>query len=584
MTKKNNHHEKPSNVVKMNYDIYNSELDELHKHLVTYAFQNFQDVILETADLPDYDPSQEPTEIEQTYLNGITLWIILNVPIIDDVRTIFDMFLQLEKDHIKRTRTKNIFSTWGNASPALYEVIATDESDNTGFATLRNVKTQEEFITPIKEHSFVVGSAIIGTLVPYVGYHHFFLSMIEVYEHGKQKIIDLYRGFLVEGKELKSDFPEFLSLILKLEQKFNWNNKNEADVAALFSSRIKEKDVPEEINVLAVFIWYEYCQKKRPAIKSIPAQAAALEYLLHRYILNDKTITQKELAEEYGTSPGAISNNYRNILDSLEEDLILKELEKDNELYEVDEFAEDTISLPGDSTRKQAQSLIYDAQVVQGKEREDLIKQALEIHPNSADAYLLLAESARDYSEFSRLLLQAIQAGENDLDMVLMNEEDVDLWGIPEVHPYLKALEIYAVSQFQMGNLEEALEYAETLLSLNPTDQQRIRYIILPIYIELEELETAQAVMRAYEDKNTNFLFNKILVEFLTHGMTLATRRYIKEANKYNPYVREFLKGTRSMDDVKEIRSEYTDEFEALEYAELHLDLWDSHPDLLSKL
>lgn len=573
-----------SNVIEMNQDIYNDDLNELHKNLVAYAFTNYQELILEEADLPDYDPTEEINQVEQTYLNGITLWVILNVPVFDNVKTIFDIFFQQQKDQIKRTRTKNIFAKWGQSSPSVYEVIAVDNGDP-AYATLKDVISGEEFTTPSLEHGFTVGSAIIGTLIPYVGYHHFFLSMIEVYEHGKQKVIDIYKEILAEGKELINDFSEFLTLILEVEEKLEWNNKKEEDVAALFSMHLDDKEIPEDIKVIGVLVWYEYCKKNEPPIRSIPAQAAALEYFLHTSILEDKTVTQTQMAKEYDTSTSAISNNYRNIMISLDEDELLESLQKVGQDFdENSDLEEETDWLPHASSRNQAQSILYDAQMTDGSKQKELIKEALSIHPNSPDAYLLLAENTYEDSEFGRLVLQAIQAGEKDLGKAFLLKNKGSFWGILETRPYMRAKEIYANYLFEIGETEQALTHAEDLLLLNPNDNQGIRYLLLPIYIELSELTKAQELIDTFDEQSTNFLFNQVLVEFLTNGMTLATKRYIKEANQHNAYVKEFLKGTQNMPDIDELEDEYGEEFVALEYVELHIDLWLSHPELLKQL
>lgn len=573
-----------SNVIEMNQDIYNDDLNELHKNLVAYAFNNYQELILEEADLPDYDPTEEINQVEQTYLNGITLWVILNVPVFDNVKTIFDVFFQQQKEQIKRTRTKNTFAKWDSSSPSVYEVIAVDDGDP-AYATLKDVISGEEFTTPSLEHGFTIGSAIIGTLIPYISYHHFFLSMIEVYEHGKQKVIDIYKGLLDEEKELINDFPEFLSLILEVEEKLDWNNKNEEDVAALFSMHLDDKDIPEDIKVIGVLVWYEYCKKNQPSIRSIAAQAAALEYFLHTSILEVKTITQTQIAKEYDTSASAISNNYRNIMTSLDEDQLLEKLQEVSKDFDKDsDVEEETNWLPHSSSRNQAQSILYDAQMTNGPKQKELIKEALSIHPNSPDAYLLLAENAYEDSEFGRLVLQAIQAGEKDLGKAFLLKNKGSFWGILETRPYMRAKEVYANYLFEIGETEQALTHAEALLLLNPKDNQGIRYLLLPIYIELNDLTKAQELINTYDEQSTNFLFNQVLVEFLTNGMTLATKRYIKEANQHNSYVKDFLKGTQDMPEIDELKNQYGEEFEAFEYAEFHVNLWHSHPELLKQL
>lgn len=573
------------NVIKMNYDIYNNDLNELHMSLVSYAITYHQDIFLFEAEFDHLPDLEELSEVEQTYLNGITFWSILHLTVHENDKTIFDAFFQQEKEQIKRTRTRDTFETWKEALPSVYKVTSIEQGEKP-FATLVDVITGEEFITPVQEDHYTIGNALIGILVPYVGYHHFFLSMIEIYEHGVDKVVELFEAFLSDGRKVEKDFPLFLSMILGIEREMlHWNRKIEEEVADLFSEHLDKKAIPEELKTLGVLVWYEYCLKTSPTIKSANAQAAALEYFLQSTVLEDHTVTQKQIAKEYDTTSGAVSANYRKIKKYIEKEMLLESLLSNH--HKVDDTAESgqyTDSFANSATRIEAQEMLYDAQMAHGEKRQRLIKEALSIHPYHADAYLLLAEEAYDDSQFEQLVLQAIQAGEKDLGEAFFREHQGSFWSIPETRPYMRAKEVYTIYLYKQGESEEALEHAEDLLSLNPSDNQGIRYFLLPIYLELEMLEEAEKLINQYDEQSTNFLFNKILLEYISHGSTLTVRRYIKEANQYNPYVKKYLKNIESMPDPSDFEDEYGNEFEAIEYVDNHVDLWYFYPDLLKIL
>jgi hypothetical protein len=66
---------------------------------------------------------------------------------------------------------------------------------------------------------------------------------------------------------------------------------------------------------------------------------------------------------------------------------------------------------PGPTTPlEEAQELIYEAMESHGKQRLELAHKALEISPDCADAYVLLAETERDPQEARRLYEQGVQA------------------------------------------------------------------------------------------------------------------------------------------------------------------------------
>src|SRR5690625_2398982 len=160
---------------------------------------------------------------------------------------------------------------------------------------------------------------------------------------------------------------------------------------------------------------------EQPHFKKPATYAAALDYLIQVSILENFTITQKEIAEEYETTAGTVSTNYRKMLNFIENvaettdlqpddydpvsmEREMKDLQKMLSEQEFDsaEEAEDFIhqllesgdeieSLPM-TPRDHAQELLYDAREVQGIRRKRLIEDALEIYLYSTDAYLLLAE------------------------------------------------------------------------------------------------------------------------------------------------------------------------------------------------
>ena len=65
-----------------------------------------------------------------------------------------------------------------------------------------------------------------------------------------------------------------------------------------------------------------------------------------------------------------------------------------------------------DSPLERAQELMYDAWEASGSRRVKLARQALEISPDCADAYVLLAEEARSLPEAKQLYEQGVSAGE----------------------------------------------------------------------------------------------------------------------------------------------------------------------------
>ena len=90
---------------------------------------------------------------------------------------------------------------------------------------------------------------------------------------------------------------------------------------------------------------------------------------------------------------------------------------------------------------KGAQDIIYDAwEVTDPKRRVALARKALEISPDCADAYTLLAEeTAGSLTEALNLYRQGVKAGERALGKEAFEEDVGHFWGILETRPYMRA-------------------------------------------------------------------------------------------------------------------------------------------------
>jgi hypothetical protein len=84
---------------------------------------------------------------------------------------------------------------------------------------------------------------------------------------------------------------------------------------------------------------------------------------------------------------------------------------------------------------ERAQEKMYEAWDATGKRRVKLAQEALEISPDCADAYVLLAEeTARNPEEALKLYEQGMQAGERALGPGAFQEAVGHFWGMHETH------------------------------------------------------------------------------------------------------------------------------------------------------
>jgi hypothetical protein len=93
-----------------------------------------------------------------------------------------------------------------------------------------------------------------------------------------------------------------------------------------------------------------------------------------------------------------------------------------------------------DTPLGQAQALMYRAfEEWHDQHRVRLAQEALEICPDCADAYVLLAENARSRKEARHLYEQGVAAGERALGAETFQRDAGHFWGILETRPYMRA-------------------------------------------------------------------------------------------------------------------------------------------------
>src|SRR6266508_952355 len=234
----------------------------------------------------------------------------------------------------------------------------------------------------------------------------------------------------------------------------------------------------------------------------------------------------------------------------------------------------------------QAQDLMYEAFEAQGGRRVALAREALEISPDCADAYLLLAEeTASSVEEARELLEQGVAAGERALGPEPFDEDVGHFWGILETRPYMRARAALAETLWALDLREEAVEHQRELLRLNPNDNQGLRYRQAEWLLWLEHYEELDEVFAAYEDDAAAALvYTKALAAFRRQGESAATRRLLEEARKLNPHVPAYLSGRKRLPKRLPDYVGFGDDSEAVDYAAGAAALWASVPGALTWL
>jgi len=199
---------------------------------------------------------------------------------------------------------------------------------------------------------------------------------------------------------------------------------------------------------------------------------------------------------------------------------------------------------PEDDALRRAQDLVYDAwEAPDGRSRNALARKALKISPFCADAWLMLAErpslSARNRREF---LERAVKAGEFALGNDGFAEYDGHFWGFLETRPYMRARHVLAEDLWYADDRKAAIGHLREMLSLNPGDNQGLRYILLSWLLHMGDDAATKAHLRDHGDEASTFIcYTKALFSFKAGSDDDASRLAAREAWECNHHVPKLL-------------------------------------------
>ena len=192
---------------------------------------------------------------------------------------------------------------------------------------------------------------------------------------------------------------------------------------------------------------------------------------------------------------------------------------------------------------EKAQDLCYQAFDARGRRKVQLAKKAIEICPDCADAYVILAERTSNLEKRRGLYTKAVEAGERALGEDRIKNDAGHFWDMTDTRPYMRARFGLAGSLEAMGATEEAVGHYQALLHLNPGDNQGVRFILIPKLIELGQDAAALRVLdECGHNRMASLLYSRALLTFRAEGDGSGARASLREARHANPRVGIYLR------------------------------------------
>jgi tetratricopeptide (TPR) repeat protein len=224
-------------------------------------------------------------------------------------------------------------------------------------------------------------------------------------------------------------------------------------------------------------------------------------------------------------------------------------------------------TLPPLTPLDEAQDLVYQAWEEPAKrERKKLARQALELSPDCADAYVILAEDNTETLVEALIYYEAGErAGVRAIGEALFAEGEGHFWLILETRPYMRARGGLAHTLWELGRRQEAIDHYWEMLRLNEGDNQGIRYILAVCLLEDKRDDELEKLLSLNADDRMAMLqYARALLAFRHEGASQEAGRYLQQAIKTNPHVPAYILGQKRIPKEQPPTIGWGDETEAV--------------------
>jgi hypothetical protein len=201
--------------------------------------------------------------------------------------------------------------------------------------------------------------------------------------------------------------------------------------------------------------------------------------------------------------------------------------------------------LASETPENQAFDLIDEAWNSSSARGKKLAAQALELWPDCLPAYEYLTAQSKSSAKRLEYLEKAVAIGKRLFGGEYLKQNRGYFWGLTETRPYMRCLAALAMAKAEAGQQSEAIVIWEDMLSLNPNDNQGIRYLLLPALLHEGNTERYFHYRQMFEEESSAAMsFNDALAHFIAEGDCPAAGRALKAGQRQNAYIAAALLAT----------------------------------------
>lgn len=209
----------------------------------------------------------------------------------------------------------------------------------------------------------------------------------------------------------------------------------------------------------------------------------------------------------------------------------------------------------------------------------NLASRAVQLDDHCLDALTLLAQvHSANEAELLEAMRGIVAVGAESLGERYIEENRGHFWGILETRPYMRAHAYLAQLLLEANKIDEAVVEYETLLHLNPGDNQGLRYPLLGCYLQTGNLATVCRLFDQFEDEGSaTFAWARVLERLLSQDGAGA-KTALTEARETNPHIEAYLTGQKRVPNDPPDYYGFGDENEAIVCADAIGAAWRANP------
>lgn len=191
--------------------------------------------------------------------------------------------------------------------------------------------------------------------------------------------------------------------------------------------------------------------------------------------------------------------------------------------------------------------------------------------------YLGKSTTTRKYEKKVEYCQKAVKAARKEIGKDWESKYQGEFWKALETRPIMICLAELARNLRWEDELEEAIEIYDKLMTLNPNDNQGIRYLLAPALFEAGRYGELEELLRKFGSESHAFLlYTRALWLFTRDGATRQADEALLRAFKRNPHVPIFLSDIIEMPDDRPETIGIGDENEAIAYVLDNGYLWEA--------